>query len=334
MSSRVRVVLGAVALEVVWLPLWEKLRDHPSWILGLTLGGPWLLACAGVVAGSRTRRSTWANAAILAALLFAMDLAFELWVPGRWRVATTQWQAWRLGAIVPAAALGARLAGRGRVLLSVGRALLVASVLVASVGLAVCLRGAMAREGRPGRADAAIVLGTALDARGHATPSLVARVRHAAALWRRGLVRTLVLTGGSGERGPAESVVADALARRAGVPPEALLREERSGTTWQNMLEAARIARRMRWRSVLVVSEPTHLGRAMVLARAAGLPAPRPSASPSPLWNLRAAPYWVVREVGNMPGAFVRAGIAFFEGTWSSPYAETFDPARRSRVGR
>lgn len=306
-----RIALGAIALEALWLPLYVVLHEGAPWELGALAVGPFAFAAAGVVGPVTATRERWGAAARLAGILFALDLAFELLTRPSVPVATTLWELVRLGAIGPAVALGHGPAGRWLARRAFGLAAI--GALGAFGCLAVCLVGALPSEerGASKRADAAIVLGFALTSDGRAAPSLVARVRHAVGLYREGVVPRLVLTGGPGDGRRAESAVADELARRAGLPPEAILREEFSRNTAENLAEAARVVRRLRCRSVLLVTEPYHMGRAMLLARARGLRA-RPSPSGSPLWRLRAAPYWVAREIGYMPvavGAAVRGPV-------------------------
>lgn len=125
----------------------------------------------------------------------------------------------------------------------------------------------------PGPADAAIVLGAAVNG---AAPSPVfrERIRHGVTLYRTGRVRKLVLTGGYGEGAShAESQVARTIAIRAGVPAHAILIETRSRTTQQNMAEAKRLMDRHRLSSALIVSDPLHMKRALRMAHDTGVTA-------------------------------------------------------------
>jgi uncharacterized SAM-binding protein YcdF (DUF218 family) len=125
----------------------------------------------------------------------------------------------------------------------------------------------------PGPADAAIVLGAAVN---DAAPSPVfrERIRHGVTLYRTGSVRKLILTGGVGEGAShAESQVARAIAIRAGVPAQAILIETRSRTTQQNMAEAKRLMDRHRLSTALIVSDPLHMKRALRMARDAEITA-------------------------------------------------------------
>ncbi|QYF95238.1 YdcF family protein [Massilia sp. PAMC28688] len=125
----------------------------------------------------------------------------------------------------------------------------------------------------PARSDCAIVLGAAVYG---STPSPVfeERIRHALDLYRRGLVRKLIFTGGAGPGTQyAESTVASKYAARAGVPLSDIYTETRSRTTHQNLGEALGIMRLNGFRSAIVVSDPLHLRRAKRMADDLGIEA-------------------------------------------------------------
>lgn len=114
------------------------------------------------------------------------------------------------------------------------------------------------REAANDAADAALVLSGDVD---------YLRIRHAAALHARGRVKLLLVTGaGVGGDSGRE------LARQAqllGVPAEAIVVEERSTTTRENVVNAAPIVRERRWTRVALVTSASHMGRALRAARRA-----------------------------------------------------------------
>jgi uncharacterized SAM-binding protein YcdF (DUF218 family) len=120
-------------------------------------------------------------------------------------------------------------------------------------------------EESPRAADVAVVLGAAVQG-DRPSPVFEERIRHGVTLWRQGRVRKLLFTGGSGGGGEgAEAAVARQFALALGVPAEAILSEERSRTTLQNLMEARPVMRAAGLRSILLVSDPLHMKRALAM---------------------------------------------------------------------
>ena len=124
-----------------------------------------------------------------------------------------------------------------------------------------------------GPADAIIVLGAAAyDAR--PSPVLEERIRHGIDLYRRGLAKHLIFTGGFGKGARfSESQVAQRYALRNGVPKQAILIETESRTTRQNLQQAALLMRAHHLERAIIVSDPLHMARALRLARESGIDA-------------------------------------------------------------
>ena len=144
----------------------------------------------------------------------------------------------------------------------------------------------MGKDERP-RVDAIVVLWAAqYDGR----PSAIyeARLEHAVELWRGQVAPILVFTGGK-EQGDrfTEGGSGARWARQRGVPAEAVLVEERSRTTYQNLAGAMQLLEdhhpdRDRHR-IVVVSDPFHMFRAVKQAADLGMDAyPSPTRT-SPL---------------------------------------------------
>lgn len=106
--------------------------------------------------------------------------------------------------------------------------------------------------------DAIVVAGAGVMPGGVPSDALYARTRMATDLYHAGHAPLLALTGGVGDWGPAESVVAERLAVSWGVPFEAIVREERSASTEEN---AAMLRALLGDRSVLVVTDRYHVWR-------------------------------------------------------------------------
>lgn len=131
-----------------------------------------------------------------------------------------------------------------------------------------------------GPADAAVVLGAAVWTN-EPSPVFKERINHAINLYRTGRVRKLIFTGGQGNPGePTEASAARDYALQSGVPASDILVEDKSHTTYQNILNSKQLADAHGIRTVLIVSDPLHMKRAMTMARDAGLEA-HPSPTPS-----------------------------------------------------
>ena len=131
-----------------------------------------------------------------------------------------------------------------------------------------------------GPADAAIVLGAAVWSTG-VSPVFEERINHGIDLYRNRKVRKLIFTGGQGNSNePTESSAARSYAIQHGVPASDILIEERSHTTYENILYAKQVADGNGLRKVLIVSDPLHMKRAVSMALDVGLdadPSPTPT---------------------------------------------------------
>ena len=129
-------------------------------------------------------------------------------------------------------------------------------------------------------ADAAIVLGAAVWSSG-VSPVFRERINHGIDLYRKGKVRKLIFTGGQGNPGePTESSAARDYALQSGVPLQDILIEEKSHTTYENIRYAKQVADSQGIKSVLIVSDPLHMKRAVLMAQDVGLTA-EPSPTPT-----------------------------------------------------
>ena len=158
---------------------------------------------------------------------------------------------------------------------AIALALLLAGVSSLAVEIA-----AFGRQSDTAPADAAIVLGAAVDDDAP-SPVFEERLRHAAELFDSGQVTWIVVTGGVGQG----DTLAEAEAGRdwligAGVPADRLLIETQSRTTKQNLVFARPLLDEHALNRVLIVSDPLHMRRAMRMADDQGLDAhPSPTRS-------------------------------------------------------
>ncbi len=115
--------------------------------------------------------------------------------------------------------------------------------------------------------DAAVVLGAAVW-KNAPSPVFKERINHAVNLYKNGKVKYLIFTGGlgKGERF-TESEVAMSYATKNGIPYQAIFIETVSKITFENLKEAKKIMHKQQIHSVLIVSDPLHMKRAMTMAK-------------------------------------------------------------------
>ncbi len=122
-------------------------------------------------------------------------------------------------------------------------------------------------------ADAALVLGAAVVG-DEPSPVLIERLRHARTLFEAGRVRSIVVTGG---RGPGDELTEAEASRdwlvAQGVPASAIVLEDASRTTIENLQLARPVLAEHHLDSVLIVSDPLHMRRAMLIADREGIAA-------------------------------------------------------------
>ena len=137
-----------------------------------------------------------------------------------------------------------------------------------------------AGESSPDKADAALVLGAAVIG-STPTPVLEERLRHAGQLYKDGQVGRIVVTGGlSPEDDLTEAEASRDWLVEDGVPAEAIVLEDRSRTTIENLQFAKPVLEANGIGDVLVVSDPLHMRRALMIADRMGIAA-QPSPTPT-----------------------------------------------------
>lgn len=145
----------------------------------------------------------------------------------------------------------------------------------------------------PHHADAAIVLGTLVNADGTLSPRLQERVEAGAELYLTGVVDTLIMSGtDQSSTGQDETTVMRDYAITLGVPVAAITLDPLGVDTFTSCRRAKEV---YGLQTVILVSQGYHVSRAIWLCQRAGLNAegfhPAPSAN---WWTLRG----IVREVG------------------------------------
>lgn len=123
--------------------------------------------------------------------------------------------------------------------------------------------------------DAIVVMGAA-QYDGRPSPQLAARLDQVAELWPEGLAPVVIVTGGKqpGDRFTEAESSANYLIAR-GVPDSAIVREDQGATSFQSLERVAALlgTDSADEHSVLIVTDPYHTLRSVLIAREVGLTA-------------------------------------------------------------
>ena len=120
--------------------------------------------------------------------------------------------------------------------------------------------------------DVGVVLGSKVELDGTPSKRLRARLDKAAELYRQGMFRHIIVSGGTGIEGFSEAqVMADYLAERQAIPRTAILLDEHGNTTEATARNSAAIMRAQGFRSAVVVTQFFHLTRSRYALQHAGV---------------------------------------------------------------
>jgi len=112
----------------------------------------------------------------------------------------------------------------------------------------------------PQKADAIVVLGGGVGESGKTGQGYEERVDYAVKLYNQGYADHIIFSTGY-KFIFNEAEVMKSLAISLGVPKEAIILEEKAGSTYENVKLVKEILDKERWRSVLLISSPYHMGR-------------------------------------------------------------------------
>ena len=136
------------------------------------------------------------------------------------------------------------------------------------------------------KCDVAIILGAATSGE-EVSPVYRERINHGIWLYENGYVDYLILTGGVGEGNEkSDAYVAKQYAIEKGVPEQAMLIEEQSTITEENLEYAKTIMDVHAMGTAIIISDPLHMKRAMLMANDYGITA---YSSPTPTSMYRSA---------------------------------------------
>ena len=148
--------------------------------------------------------------------------------------------------------------------------IVIACILLYVIGnlLSICL---YSYKDEKQEADAAIVLGAATYY-DEVSPIYRERLNQGIRLYNDGYVDTLIVTGGYGPGNDhSDAYTAKQYVVSQGIPEEAILMEETSSITQENLENAKVIMEENDMESAIIVSDPLHMKRAMLLAKDAGI---------------------------------------------------------------
>lgn len=120
-------------------------------------------------------------------------------------------------------------------------------------------------------ADVAVVLGNTVNPDGTPSHRLAARLDRAVELYRRGLFKNVVVSGGVGREGFDEAEVMKDYLVNQGVPRASIVVDSLGLTTAATAKNTAALAKLHGWSRVLVVSQYFHIPRCRLAFAQAGL---------------------------------------------------------------
>jgi len=117
---------------------------------------------------------------------------------------------------------------------------------------------------------------------------MLARVEHAVALYKARYAKKLLFSGGIDKEDNAnEAETMKSIAISLGVPANDILLETSSTSTWENLLFSKKILQAQGLHTVIIVTEPFHAPRTLLVAKKLGINASSSPAVKSRCWLRR-----------------------------------------------
>jgi uncharacterized SAM-binding protein YcdF (DUF218 family) len=116
----------------------------------------------------------------------------------------------------------------------------------------------------PARADAIVIFGGGVGESGRAGGGALERLKQGVDLYKAGYARSLIVSSGYVYT-LHEAEVMRATAIEQGIPPSAIVLEERAANTYENVRFVDDILRARGWKRILLVSSPYHMKRALLV---------------------------------------------------------------------
>lgn len=138
-------------------------------------------------------------------------------------------------------------------------------------------------------ANVAIILGAATDGK-KVSPVFRERINHGIWLYDNGYVSKVIMTGGYGKGNKkSDAAIAKQYAVNQKIPEDDILIEEKSKITDDNLKNAKAIMDDNSYDEAIIVSDPMHMKRSMLLAKDAGIKeaysSPTPTTRYKSFWN-------------------------------------------------
>ena len=147
------------------------------------------------------------------------------------------------------------------------------------------------------KADVAIVLGAATYD-GEVSPVYQERINHGITLYNDGYVEKLIVTGGTADGNKkSDAYAAKQYAISRGVPEADILTEDMSAITQENLKNSKMIMDDNGYSTAIIVSDPLHMKRSMLLAKDAGIDAYSSPTPTSKYVSLKTQIPFLAREV-------------------------------------
>ncbi|MBD5453043.1 MAG: YdcF family protein [Lachnospiraceae bacterium] len=146
------------------------------------------------------------------------------------------------------------------------------------------------------KCDVAVVLGAAANDNG-VSEVYKQRLNHAAQLYQNADVSKIIVTGGMGEGNSfTDAYMARKYLESVGIPDNAIFEEDTSTITQENLENAKKIMDENGYQTALIVSDPLHMKRAMLLAKDAEIEAFSSPTQSSAYKSIKTKVAFVARE--------------------------------------
>ena len=164
--------------------------------------------------------------------------------------------------------------------------LLVVSLIILSAIITAVSIAQYGKLDEKAHCDVAIILGAATSGE-KVSPVYRERINHGIWLFENGYVDYLILTGSVGKGNKkSDAYVAKQYVIEKGVPEQVILIEEKSKITEENLEYAKEIMDEFSMDTAIIVSDPLHMKRAMLMAKDYGIEA---CSSPTPTTMYKSA---------------------------------------------